>query len=361
MIPSLYVHIPFCEHLCAYCDFPKVLFAPKWAFSYLDSLEKEAASYPLTSYRTIYIGGGTPTALPDALFERLLAFLSPHLAKGGEFTCEANPENLSDAKLALLLKYGVNRLSLGIESSLPKFLLLMGRHHSFEDAKNAIERAKKAGFTNLNADLIYGLPGEALTDVKADCQAFLSLDIDHLSAYCLSVNPGTLFHNRGYQEMEQGSAADEYNEILHTFRAAGYDRYEVSNFCRNGKQSQHNLTYWHDEEYIGLGMGASGYVNGIRYDNTRNLEAYLAGNWRASEEIVDEKSGLEYYFLTNLRLESGFSLAAFEKKFHFDFLTHYATALAQNESRGLAEVQNGFFKATDQGILLLDRLLLSLY
>jgi oxygen-independent coproporphyrinogen-3 oxidase len=362
-VRSLYVHIPFCAHLCAYCDFPKVLFQPKWAFSYVEELKKEAASCSIAphSLDTLYFGGGTPSVLPNPLLKELLSYFAPFLKQGGEFTLEGNPESLDEAKLTLLRQSGVNRLSIGVESADPALLALMGRHHSFAEAKRSVVLAKQAGFTNINCDLIYALPGEDLTALRKDIDALLSLDVDHLSTYCLSVNPGTLFHNQGRQEMEQSLAADQYELILKCLRAAGYDRYEVSNFCRKGKKSRHNLTYWKDEEYYGLGMGASGYVAGVRYDNVRNLSAYLAGQWRANEEKIDQKSALEYYFLTNLRLEEGFSEADFEKKFGFSFAEAYAPAINKALAEGLAEAKGGRFYASDKGILLLDRLLVALY
>lgn len=358
---ALYVHVPFCAHLCAYCDFPKVLYEDKWAFSYIQELKKEAASYGSLRAKTLYFGGGTPTSLSPSLLEELLAFFAPFLVPGGEFTVECNPENATLEKLLLLKKYGVNRLSFGVESSSPRLLLLMGRKHTFLSAQEAIARAKSVGFANINADLIYALPQESVDELQNDIRALLSLSLPHLSTYCLSVNPGTLFYNKGYKEMEENGAADQYELILSSFRKAGYERYEVSNFCKDGLESQHNLAYWKDEEYVGLGMGASGYLDGIRYDNVRSLSAYLSSHWRKNEEKVDAKSALEYYFLTNLRLEEGFSLSSFQKRFSFSFLKEYASEVARLEKEGLVEVVGDSFRANDRGILLLDRILLTLY
>jgi oxygen-independent coproporphyrinogen-3 oxidase len=358
---ALYVHLPFCAHLCAYCDFPKVLYKERWAFSYVEELEKEARSYGPILAKSLYFGGGTPSVLPLPLLEKLLSFYSPLLTKGGEFTVECNPETINEEKLALFAAYGVNRLSFGVESASPRLLALMGRKHTFLEAKKAITLAKKLGFHNINADLIYALPGESLEELQNDIAALLSLEVDHLSTYCLSVNPGTLFYNKGYKEMEEGLAAEQYERILHELRKAGYDRYEVSNFCRNGKKSAHNLAYWKDEEYYGFGMGASGYLKGVRYDNTRNLQAYLAGKWREKEEKVDPQSALEYFFLTTLRLEEGFLLKDFADRFGYSFLKEYEKEVEKLQKEGLVELSSTSFRATDRGILLLDRILLTLY
>lgn len=361
MTDALYLHIPFCAHLCAYCDFCKVLFDEKWAFSYVQALKDETASYGIGKVRTVYLGGGTPTALPDELFAEVLSLAAPHLRAGGEFTVEANPENLSEGKLRLMRRYGVNRLSLGVESASPRLLELMGRHHTFAEAQAAVARAKKAGFANLSCDLIYALPKETLAELQTDLEALLSLRVPHLSTYCLSVNPGTLFAREGRHEMEQSRAAGQYERILRTLRQAGYDRYEVSNFAWKGYESRHNLVYWHDEEYYGVGLGASGYVNGVRYENTRNLQKYLRHNWVASQETVRGASALEYYFLTNLRLERGFDLASFERKFGFSFFPRYQGVFAGLSGQGLLRKENGRVFCSDKGIMLLDRVLLALY
>ncbi len=361
MISSLYVHIPFCSHICAYCDFPKVLFAEKWAFPYLSELRKEIESYQPKDLATIYVGGGTPTSLPDGEFGMLLSMLSPLLRPGGEFTIEANPESLTAAKLSLMQAAGVNRLSIGVESSSPRLLGLMGRRHSFIEAAEKVALARTFGFANVNCDLIYGLPQERAEELEADAKAFLSLGVPHLSAYCLSVSPGTMFHLRGYGEMEEDAAADEYEMILRLFRKAGYDRYEVSNFAKEGFQCRHNLVYWRDEDFYGAGLGASGFANGIRYENTRNLTAYLAGSWRKSEEKEAGQSALESYFLTNLRLENGFSLSAFASRFGFAFGDRYGQASGRLQAEGLLEEKEGRIFCTDRGLLLLDRVLVALY
>jgi len=358
---SLYIHIPFCAHICGYCDFAKVLYQKEWAFSYLDALIKEISSYGKRKYKTIYLGGGTPTLLPLPLLEKLLLLCQERLATNGEFTIEGNPEDINEELLYLCLKYGVNRLSLGVQSSSTRLLLLMGRKHTFEDAEKAFILAKKVGFKNLSADIIYGLPNETLCEVEKDINAFLSLDLPHLSAYCLSVSPGSFFYHRGIKEMNDEDAAKQYELILSSLRKKGYVRYEVSNFAKDGYFSRHNLTYWHDEEYVGVGLGASGYLDGYRYTNTKNLNEYLAGKYLFNKEKLTKKSEIEDYFLTNLRLERGFSLKLFEKRFAIDFKKTYALSLKKLKDSGLLVEENGYIHATDRGIMLLDRILLELF
>lgn len=362
MPSSLYIHIPFCHQLCAYCDFSKVLYEESWCFSYLESLKEEIQSYKTNKpLQTIYIGGGTPSLLPEKALKSLFEFLKPYCDQETEFTFEANPEDLSYGKLALLFENGINRLSIGIESSTKRLLKLMGRRHTFLEAKEAVERAKEIGFKRLSCDMIYGLPYETEEELQNDIENFLSLDVSHLSAYCLSVNPGTLFFLKGYKEMEEEKAGLEYETILEAFRKAGYRRYEISNFARNNDFSRHNLVYWHDEEYFGAGLGASGYCYGIRYQNTKNLEKYLKREWVAEKETLTRESELEDYFLTNLRLDNGFSLDSFQKRFGFSFLKAYTTKFESLRAKGLLQQKDGRIFANDRGLEILDSILLELF
>jgi oxygen-independent coproporphyrinogen-3 oxidase len=357
---AVYVHIPFCERLCGYCDFPKVLFNAKWAFSYVKALREEFEAGNVGEVDTAYIGGGTPTSLPDPLFEEVLRMVEPHLAPASEFTVEANPESLSRSKLEAMRRHHVNRLSIGVESAHGKYLSLMGRKHTFADAVEAVGLARKSGFSNINCDLIYALPRESAKELDEDIAALLSLDVPHLSAYCLSIHKGTPFFNRGLVEADNDLAADQYERILAAFRGAGYDRYEVSNFARRGFESRHNVIYWRDEEYYGFGMGASGYVDGVRYDNTRSLGLYLGGHPRMKDEKITPESDLTYFLLTNLRLEKGFELARFERRFGFPFLPKYKEKVAPLVKEGLLLVDGMSVRCSDRGLLILDQILLDL-
>ena len=363
MISSLYIHIPFCAHICAYCDFSKVLYDENWAFSYIEELKKEVCSYSLqkNQLKTIYIGGGTPTCLKKELLKELLSFLSPYLKADGEFTIEGNPEDITDELLAILKEGGINRISLGMESSSKKYLTLMGRKHSYQDVKNAVELIKKRGFENISVDLIYALPGEKLSVLKEDIAAMLALNIPHLSAYSLTINPGTSFYNKGFKEMDDSLEADMYDLLLSSFRKAGYERYEVSNFAKPSFYSRHNLTYWHDDEYYGCGLGASGYVNGIRYTNTRSLSVYLKGKYRAEEEKLSVESQLEDFFLTNLRLKTGFTKKSFEMRFGYSFFTKFSTPFLKLQKDGLIQENSDSIFVSDKGMLLLDRVLVELF
>lgn len=362
MPSSLYIHIPFCHHLCSYCDFSKVLYEERWCFSYLDSLKEEILSYPIEKpLKTIYIGGGTPSVLPLNAIKDLLAFLKPYANEETEWTIEANPEDLYEEKLLAFYRGGINRLSIGIESSNSRLLKLMGRKHSFLEAKEAVKKAKELGFKRISCDMIYGLPNESEEELLTDIHNFLGLEVTHLSAYCLSVNPGTVFFNKGYKEMEEDKAGLQYERILAEFRKAGFRRYEISNFAKNNDFSKHNLVYWRDEEYFGAGLGASGYYHGMRYQNTKNLTKYLSREWLGEKDTLTKESELEDFFLTNLRLDDGFSLKVFKDRFGFDFLERYQKAFEDLSNKKLLINKDGRIFATDRGLEILDSLLLELF
>ena len=359
-IKSLYIHIPFCDHICSYCDFTKLFYNSKYEKPYLEALEKEITSKVTNKVSTLYFGGGTPTSLSDEGFERILSFASKYLDKNYEFTVEANVENLTESKLDIMKRCGVNRLSIGVQSTCNSILTEIGRHHSFEDAQKIVLLAKSKGFSNINIDLIYGFKNESLNDLKHDLEEFVKLDIDHISIYSLIVEPGSILYNKGYKEQNEDDSRKFYDFIVEFLRNHGYERYEVSNFARNKKYSRHNLTYWHNEEYYGCGLGASGYENGVRYENTKSLTEYLKGNFIASKETIGEKEFEEYYLITNLRLEDGFSKTDYKAKFGIDFEIKYKNKISNFGLSKYFDFSNNRVRLNDEGLVLMDFVLLKL-
>ena len=357
---ALYIHIPFCDHICKYCDFTKLFYNEKFAKPYLLELFNEIDSYKIDRVETIYIGGGTPTSLSDDDFEKLITKVKPFLVDEGEFTIEANVENLSKAKLDIMSRFGVTRLSIGVESTDNKRLKDIGRCHTYEQAVQVVNEAKKYNFDSINIDLIYGFDGQTKEDLENDLKNILSLDVNHISIYSLIIEPGTIFHKVKYKEQSEEESREFYELIVKTLREHSYKRYEVSNFARNGKYSKHNLTYWHDDEYYGIGLGASGYLNGVRYENTKNLDKYLSGNYIASKELVTKEKDIEYYLLTNLRLEDGFSRSDFRERFGIDFVDLFGQKAAKFiESKHLIIDENNV-KLSDDGMLIMDYILLQI-
>ena len=318
-INSLYIHIPFCNKICSYCSFSKMLYFPKIARKYICNLilDLKKVKQNFNKFKTIYIGGGTPSSLSISLLENLLKYTSILLLKNGEFTFEANLDSLTEEKLKILKKYGVNRLSIGIETSSNKYLSLMNREYDF-DINKKMELVKKY-FTNFNLDLIYGLPNETLLEVKKDLEFILNFKPKHISIYALEVNPNSKFYIDGIKEEKDEILRKQYDFVVNFLKKNGYNRYEVSNFALKGYKSRHNINYWKDNEYVAIGTSSSGFIDNIRYVNSSSISDYIKGKRNKETEIITKTSDKTYYILTNLRLEEGFKLSDYKRKFNEDF------------------------------------------
>lgn len=360
MTESLYIHIPFCSHICNYCDFPKVLSGSFSEDKYISCLLDELKSYHIKddSLKTIYIGGGTPSSLSVESLTRLLSYLHEHFKNVIEFSMEANPESLTEDKIQLLKKYGVNRISLGVESSRDHILKILNRKHTVAQVESVIRLLRQYNFDNINLDFIYGVSEMTSKDLDHDIAFALKQNVEHLSFYSLQIEEGTVFYINKVKAKSDDRMSEMYEKILVNLENHGYHRYEVSNFSNTGKESLHNLTYWHDKEYFACGLGASGYVNDIRYKNTLSMNKYLAGNYRHEEEKISIYDHEFEYLMLHLRLIEGFSLDEFETLFHKNFLSSYKENIA--EIKDYVSVRNGRFSIKKKYIYTMDQILLSL-
>ena len=360
-IKSLYIHIPFCEHICDYCDFTKVQYFSLFAHSYIKELQKELDSYHIPhDLETIYIGGGTPTALEDELFFDLLNMVSVYTKGVKEYTIETNPESLTLDKLKMMKSFGVNRISIGVETTSDAILKSINRHHTFFDVQKAVLKAKEMGFDNLNVDLILGLPGSSLEQIKKDLDNILSLDVQHISCYSLTVHPNTVFYLKGFQELI-GDEAREYYDFVHVYLAEhGYRHYEVSNWAKPGLESKHNYVYWKNEPYYGVGLGASGYIGDLRYTNTKSINEYLKGRYLDYQEKVTQEDDIEYQIMLNLRTKDGIDLGEFKGKFGFDIYQQKKKEIDELVHQGLLIMSRGKLYVTYEGMMILDQIILKL-
>ena len=350
-VKSLYIHIPFCNNICDYCDFTKLQYFRNFAVSYLESLEKELKSYQIEELKTIYVGGGTPTALEDDLFEQLLKIIKPYAKGVQEYTFEANPESLTSQKVSLLKQYGVNRVSLGVQTTNQKILNELNRKHSFEQVKDAIKCLNDADITNYNVDLILGLPHTSEKILRQDLENILSLNPKHISCYGLMIHPHTALFNRGFKEPE-GDVLRQYYDIVNEILVShGFIHYEVSNWAKPGYQSEHNLTYWRNEQYFGCGLGAAGYIKDIRYKNTINLDRYLKGEYVQEKEIVTPDDKRTYQIMLNLRTIEGLDIS---------FVKGKEKEIASIINNGLLFKKEDRLVPTYEGMMVLDQILLKL-
>lgn len=334
------------------------------ATRYLQVLFLELDHYAPSNLNSIYIGGGTPSALTEVQLENLLARLAPLINKDGEFSIEVNVENLTKSKLEIMAKYGVNRLSIGVQTFNQRLLTHMNRHHHRDDIKEAITNAKLLGFTNISIDLMLDLPNQTRQDIVNDLQQALALDVPHISTYSLTVHPHTVYGIRGIKQVSNDRSRKHYDLVLAMLREAGYQRYEVSNFARPGYYGRHNMTYWNNEYYFGIGLGASGYLPGdplpYRYMNTMNMTKYLQGVRIYEKEVVDKTLEEQYFLMLKLRLADGFSEAQYYQLFGNDFKNKYAQKIALLREGGLLYNNASQWYATDEGIMLLDHVILTL-
>mgnify|MGYP005983067543 FL=1 len=353
---AAYIHIPFCSHICYYCDFAKVLMTGQPVEAYIDELLKEYDSYGISSLKTLYIGGGTPSVLPADQLEKLLTHLTKNLdlEELEEFTVEANPSDLTDEVLAVLADSPVNRISLGVQSFDNKLLKKIGRTHTEAEVYSSIERLRAAGFENITIDLIYGLPNQTMEMVERDVHKFLELDLPHVALYSLILEDHTVFMNRqrrGRLRLPSDDRnADMYEYIIETLTSKGYSHYEVSNFGKVGYESKHNMTYWDNAEYYGVGAGASGYLDGIRYKNHGPVHHYLREeNKRVNEEVLTRKQMIEEEMFLGLRKKNGVSIERFQKKFGQTLEEVYGPVIAKLKIRKMLFDADGRVRMTEKG------------
>jgi oxygen-independent coproporphyrinogen-3 oxidase len=362
---GLYLHLPFCLRKCPYCDFSSVPLEGAQLAPYLAALRGELALRrdecpPLGS---VYLGGGTPTALPPSALAALLAEVRRELAvrEDAEVTVEANPGTVDEGGLAALRAAGANRLSLGVQSFDDRALAALGRIHDAAQAHQAVQAARRADFDNLNLDLIFAVPGQTEAEWEATLQAALEHAPEHLSVYGLTFEPGTPFHAalcRGeLQPAAEETQARMFERARARLLAAGYRHYEISNYALPGRECRHNLNYWRGGEYLGLGASAHSFLGGVRWSNVRPPGEYvarlqagappLAGAERLSRERRGEES-----LMVGLRLAEGVSLAGLEPGLGQDLAAVYGRRIRALAAQGLLEAEGGRIRLGERGWLL---------
>ena len=316
MVKHCYVHIPFCKRICSYCDFCKVFYDTGYVFSYLDSLEQEIKkNYCGEVLDTLYIGGGTPSSLSIVELKRLFSILSNFKRSSScEVTIEVNFDSITKEKLDLFQEFGINRISFGLETTHSWILEKMNRYLNLDEVRAIISYCKEIGLSNINVDLMYAFPGETIEEVIADISFIQSLNIPHVSTYSLILEEHTKLYLDGVSSISEDVDAKMYEVICSSL--SNFCHYEISNFAKEGYYSSHNLCYWKNQEYYGFGLGASGYLDGIRYSNTRSMTHYLQGKIRYEEEILSLRDKMEYEVILNLRTKEGISKSQFFACYH---------------------------------------------
>lgn len=318
IMKSCYIHIPFCNDICSYCDFCKFKPKEEWIDLYLNSLEHEIKNfYKGEKIRTLYIGGGTPSILSVEELNRLFEIVSLlDLDELVEYTIECNVESLTNEKLILFKKHNINRLSIGIQTFNEKYIKLLNRNHTKEEVSEIIDMARMIGFDNINVDLMYALPNETLEDLESDVDEILKLNVEHISCYSLMINPNTKLYIDNVEPIDEDLDYEMYKYIEKRLLNRGYNHYEISNYSKTGYESKHNLVYWNNDYYYGFGLSSSGYLEGYRYDNTKNLNKYFAHNYIDNIIKISDEDRLKYELILGFRKLKGINKLDFKNKFN---------------------------------------------
>lgn len=376
MSAALYIHTPFCIKRCSYCDFYSELYRPEFAEKFARALTAEIALYsnhPVFSNSdigTIYMGGGTPSVLPIQSIDKILQHIidSFPLKSQCEITVEINPETIDLDYLRNLRNIGVNRLSIGAQSFSDEELNILGRIHDAAQARKSIEQARQAGFDNLSLDLIFAIPGQRLKDWERSLKQAIQLSPEHLSMYCLTVEPGTLLQkkisNGTLRKADDETERAMYLKSIERLNSSGFRHYEISNFAKPGMECRHNKKYWDGSPYLGLGPSAHSYWPGFRRWNVADVAEYFslisAGELpvHGSEKLSDEQQIFEFIMLS-LRTAEGVNMQKFEKRFGFRFEEKYKRTIEELHNaheNPLIRADAKYFSLTTEGFVLYDEI-----
>ena len=323
---SLYVHIPFCESICSYCDFCKVYYDQKQSDLYLQRLNEELSQIEQHHLKTIYIGGGTPSALNDEQLEKLMSMLKPYSLEVEEYCMEVNPESMD--------------------------------YYKTIQVKNIIKYAKEIGFDNISIDLMYGLPKQTKEDIQKDIEILKSLDLQHVSYYSLILEEGTILKYKNYQPLDEESEYQLTLFIDQELEKIGFEKYEISNYAKQGYQSKHNLMYWYYNNYYGIGLGACSKIDGQIIEHSRSLTKYLNGDFKTTTIDETKEETMFNQIMMSLRLKEGLDLNKFKERYQEDARILYKEAITRNIEKGRLMIENDYLKATQEGQYVLNDILI---
>ena len=353
---GLYIHIPFCVSKCKYCDFASYKGDYNLMHKYTTTLRREASLYFRMEFDTVYIGGGTPTCLEIGCLDEVLYMARTNfkLTDNFEFTVEANPGTIDADKAKLMKRYGVNRISLGAQSFVDSELKSLGRIHTADETENTYKLLRKTGFDNISLDLMFAIPGQTMTTLSSSIDRVLNLKPNHISCYRLKIEERTPFYtmykNGIISEKDEDEFADMYDYIVNRLENEGYSRYEISNFAADGMISRHNTKYWQCEEYLGLGLGAASYLDGVRYTKSSTFEDYFS-DFKISEKIkLTENDKISEFIILGLRLiKEGINTKIFELKFGKSIYDIFGDKIDKFVKLGMLEICGECIRLTHKG------------
>lgn len=362
---GLYIHVPFCAQKCNYCDFNSYKIEEKnQKTDYLISIRKEMELYKeefkSKEFTSVFLGGGTPSILTPEELTTLMEniYSNFNIGKDAEITMECNPGTLDKAKLKAIKSLGINRLSMGLQVTQDHHLKYIGRIHTYEQFEKNYKDAIEVGINNINVDLMYSLPNQSFDEWKETLNKIINLNPSHISAYSLILEEGTKFYdmylNKEFELNDEEVDINIYNYTIDTLYKNGYHQYEISNYSKEGYECKHNIVYWQCDNYLGLGPGASGYINNYRYSNICDIKGYnkcLEYDKRPIEEknILSKKDEMEEFIFMGLRMNKGINLDEFYKRFNIDFKHRYNDILGKLKNLNLIIEQNNNIILTQRG------------
>ncbi len=372
---GLYLHIPFCEKKCDYCDFYSITGFSDFG-RYADALMLEMEDYAKAAdgytVDSVFIGGGTPTVMPVKQMQEILyaLYANFNIDRDAEITMEANPATVDRRLLKKLLKGGVNRLSIGLQSTENEELRLLSRIHTFEDFEDAFYDARDAGFENINVDLMYGIPSQTESTLFRSVEKVCEMEPEHISLYGLKIEEGTPFAKR-QETLELPDEDTEYRMYADSVRylaSRGFQQYEISNFALEGCRSRHNYRYWLGEEYIGIGPGAHSFFGGKRYSNKKDIALYMEGmeyinkgiRLIENETVLSDTDRMNEFIMLRLRLKDGLDANEFSSRFGIDFTATFADRLPLYIDNGFMRFEQGRYSFTTKGMYVSNYILSNL-
>lgn len=351
---GVYIHIPFCKQKCLYCDFVSYSKMEDMQKEYIEALKKEIKNWKDNNkdkqINTIYIGGGTPSYIDSKYIMEILKLIG----RAEEITIEVNPGTVTEEKLQDYKTAGINRLSIGLQSTNDNLLKEIGRIHNYGEFENTYKLARKVGFENINVDLMIGLPNQTIQDIKQTLNKIIELDPEHVSVYSLIVEEGTpmqrLIEDGELKLPDEEKERQMYWYVKNYLELNGYKHYEISNFAKPGFESKHNMDCWNQEEYIGFGVAAHSYINGKRFCNTSNIKEYLIKKTVIIQEIQNKQDKMKEYMLLGLRKIDGVSIQKFKNKFKENPIMLFRKELQKLSNEKLLNIDGDNIKLTNKGL-----------
>lgn len=356
----LYLHVPFCSSICYYCDFKRNIYNEEVVNAWLKAINNECRSkIKEHNFKTIYLGGGTPSCLNYSQLEVLLTILDKYVNGVNEYTIESNIESLDEKKVEIMKAHGINRISLGVQSLNNTLLKDMNRKHTKNDVINTLANLHKWGMHNISVDFIYGFENQSLSIWESDLYEIVNNPyVTHLSLYSLTIEENSVFYKQKKKNCSNELEALMYERAISILEENGFIQYEIANFAKEGFESIHNQAYWRYDDFYGIGLGASGKCGNIRYTNVGTIQEYIDGKHHIEEEVLNKEDMMFENIMMSLRMRKGLNIDTFNKRYDVSFFEHYRDAIQESLKQHDLIIDGHYIKASKKGMFYLHDILI---